>query len=391
MGGLVLGEDVVQHWQQVDRAQARRRSWSARRRACCGRGPDRATQRVPPRRRACRRRRASLSARSARSCATWPPGPARARRRGAQRSGRRRRGGRDVAWWALSLRLRGFTRTGLRAIRSYSTATSRICPRRVIVLLIDSADSEASSTLPRRYRSTSTIVDLRQPIPGEERQQVIAQLPLVVEHGVGCPLAAVSVEPLAGELVERWVGLDVDLTRRIRRAPDASSNVGQDVCNSSSACARFHPSSVVPSVWYRRSPYAVKRSAYDVPRRVRFSTTAPVGGLGISPAAVRGNGRRQAMGPGGGCRELCQSRPAAGYCVLVRSAAAQQAGAYRCVRAEASHPRWLEGRSDVPVPPARGTSDGPSAPYPCAGRRDRASACTPIHGSSRTAWRHRRR
>ena len=225
--------------------------------------------------------------------------------------------------------------------------------------------------------------DLRQPMPGEERQQVIAQLPLVVEHGVGCPLAAVSVEPLAGELVERWVGLDVDLTRRIRRAPDASSNVGQDVCNSSSACARFHPSSVVPSVWYRRSPYAVKRSAYDVPRRVRFSTTAPVGGLGISPAAVRGNGRRQAMGPGGGCRELCQSRPAAGYCVLVRSAAAQQAGAYRCVRAEASHPRWLEGRSDVPVPPARGTSDGPSAPYPCAGRRDRASACNTNHPAIR--------
>jgi hypothetical protein len=25
MGGLVLREDVVQHWQQVDRAQARRR------------------------------------------------------------------------------------------------------------------------------------------------------------------------------------------------------------------------------------------------------------------------------------------------------------------------------------------------------------------------------
>ena len=71
--------------------------------------------------------------------------------------------------------------------------------------------------------------DLRQPMPGEERQQVIAQLPLVVEHGVGCPLAAVSVEPLAGEPVERWIGLDVNLKRRSRRAPDPSPNVGQDV------------------------------------------------------------------------------------------------------------------------------------------------------------------
>jgi hypothetical protein len=33
----------------------------------------------------------------------------------------------------LELALRGLTRTGLRATRPYSTATSRICPRRVIV------------------------------------------------------------------------------------------------------------------------------------------------------------------------------------------------------------------------------------------------------------------
>jgi hypothetical protein len=38
----------------------------------------------------------------------------------------------------------------VRASSSYSTATSRICPRRVIVLLIDSADSDPSSTLPWR-------------------------------------------------------------------------------------------------------------------------------------------------------------------------------------------------------------------------------------------------
>jgi len=47
----------------------------------------------------------------------------------------------------LELRLRVLTRTGLRAIRSRSSATASICPSRVIVLLIDSADSSPSRTL----------------------------------------------------------------------------------------------------------------------------------------------------------------------------------------------------------------------------------------------------
>jgi hypothetical protein len=46
---------------------------------------------------------------------------------------------------------------------------------------------------------------------GEEREQVIAQLPLVVEDGVGCPLAPMGGEPLAREPVERRVGLDFNL------------------------------------------------------------------------------------------------------------------------------------------------------------------------------------
>jgi hypothetical protein len=58
---------------------------------------------------------------------------------------------------------------------------------------------------------------------------VVAELPLVVEHSVGRPLAAVSVEPLARELVERWIGLDVNLERRRWRAPDPSPNVGEDI------------------------------------------------------------------------------------------------------------------------------------------------------------------
>src|SRR4051812_36227801 len=66
-------------------------------------------------------------------------------------------------------------------------------------------------------------------MPSEERQQVIAQLPLVVDDRVGRPFAAVSAEPFAGEPVERWIGLDVNLKRRSWRAPDPSPNVGEDI------------------------------------------------------------------------------------------------------------------------------------------------------------------
>jgi hypothetical protein len=50
----------------------------------------------------------------------------------------------------LSFRFRVLTRTGLRATRSRSSATARIWPSRVIVLLIDSAPSTPSRTLKSR-------------------------------------------------------------------------------------------------------------------------------------------------------------------------------------------------------------------------------------------------
>jgi hypothetical protein len=47
---------------------------------------------------------------------------------------------------------------GLRSIMLYSTTSSRICAKRVIVLLIDVADSTRSRTFAALYRSTSAIV-----------------------------------------------------------------------------------------------------------------------------------------------------------------------------------------------------------------------------------------
>lgn len=100
-------------------------------------------------------------------------------------------------------------------------------------------------------------------------------------------------------LVERWIGLDVNLKRRSRRAPDPSPNVGQDILQLVLGVRPVPPICAGSERLVPPLPYAVKRSAYDVPRRIRFSTTVPVGGLGISLAAMRRNGRSVALGPEG--------------------------------------------------------------------------------------------
>jgi hypothetical protein len=66
----VLGEHVVQRWQQVGRAQGRRRLWAPDVQLLRARSRSR-TRACPLRRRACPRRRASRSAGSAPPRATW--------------------------------------------------------------------------------------------------------------------------------------------------------------------------------------------------------------------------------------------------------------------------------------------------------------------------------
>jgi hypothetical protein len=71
--------------------------------------------------------------------------------------------------------------------------------------------------------------DLGEPMAREDRQEVVAELPLVVENGIGRPLAPMGVEPLAREHVERRVRLDLNFEPRSGRAPDPAANVGEHI------------------------------------------------------------------------------------------------------------------------------------------------------------------
>ena len=86
---------------------------------------------------------------------------------------------------ALSLRRFGLTRIGLRAISSRSSATSRIWPSRMSVLLISPGGQPLLAHLRFSVAVHLGHRDLPQRVAVEERQQVACELPPVA---LDCPL-----------------------------------------------------------------------------------------------------------------------------------------------------------------------------------------------------------
>ncbi|HET9720226.1 MAG TPA: hypothetical protein VFP55_09125 [Solirubrobacteraceae bacterium] len=114
----------------------------------------------------------------------------------------------------------------LRALEDLTEPGDRLVDRHGRQLALTDLRSRVPVDLPRG--------DLRQPVLAEVRQQVVRELPLIVQLGALAPAAFVVVVPLGGELEERRVLL-LGLDRRcgcwcaVRWLPDATLDIRQRV------------------------------------------------------------------------------------------------------------------------------------------------------------------